>query len=159
MLHTIQDNREKGFTLIELLLVIVIISIVATIVVYNLPSERATQALSNNEDDVVSLLNEARSRTLSGDGALQYGVHLEANRAVLFPGTTFVDGASSTKEVDFDSQVSLSNISLAGTTSNVVFQKISGATDEYGTLVLSNSDTTPRTKTITISKTGLVSGN
>ena len=152
-------HTQKGFTLIELLIVIIILVIAATIVSFNFSAHKTTQALNNGEDETVSLLNEARSRTLAAENNIQYGVHFSSSKAILFSGTTFIDGAAGNKEVDFDSTITMSSILLAGGGSDVVFQKMTGETSAYGTLILQKTATTLGQKTITITKPGLVSGN
>ncbi len=148
-----------GFTLVEVLAVVFIIAVVATIVLYSLPAQRSSQVLNNGEDEIIALVNEARSRTLSAEGNISYGVHFESGRIVLFPGSVFYDGLAGNREVTFDSTVTLTSISLASGTPDIIFQKLTGETDEYGTMILKNTATTTGEKTITISRAGLVSGN
>ena len=149
---------QAGFTLIELLIVIVLVVAACTIVFYNYSAHRNGQAFNNGEDDVISLINEARSRTLDAEGDMQYGVHFETNKAILFAGTSFSAASSTSEEVDFDATVTLSSINLAGSSQDVVFDQLTGDTDDYGTLVLSSGIiATP--KTITITKEGFASGN
>ena len=115
------------------------------------------QALSNDEEQVIALLNEARSRTVSGDQNMQYGVHIQTNKVVLFQGTVFSDGIATNREVLFDSGNHAESISLGGGVSDAIFKKMTGETDGYGTFLLKNASGSSQ-KTITITKVGLASG-
>ena len=77
---------------------------------------------------------------------------------MLFAGTTYSSSATSNKEYDLDGATSITSISLAGGTSNMIFKKLTGDTDQYGTIVITSSPGSA-TKTITVSKNGLVNGN
>ena len=161
-MNFLQKNKkiknEFGFTLIELLVIIALIVTTCTIVFYNYSAHRNTQALNNGEDEIISLLNEARSRTLSGENNAQYGVHFQTNKVILFSGTTFATAGTSTSVVDLDATVHISSMGLTGGVSDVVFKKVTGNTDAYGTLVITGASA-PLQKTITITKNGFVSGD
>jgi len=150
---------QTGRTLIEILFVIVIIVVLAAIVALSFSGFKKGQALPTGVDEVVALLNEARSRTLAAENGLQYGVHLASDRAVLFNGTTYASGTSTNKTIMMDSTVTITSITLTGGGADVVFNKLTGETSQYGTLIVKNTSTTVGQKTITITKTGLISSN
>ncbi|MEI6316105.1 MAG: prepilin-type N-terminal cleavage/methylation domain-containing protein [bacterium] len=151
-------KNESGFTLMEMMIIIFLIVVTCTIVFYNYSAHRNNQALNNGEDEIISILNEARSRTLSGENNAQYGVHFQTNKAVLFSGATFATAGTSTSEINLDTTVQISGMGLAGGVSDIVFKKVTGNTDAYGTLTLTSAPTSLQ-KTITITKNGFVSGN
>ena len=150
-----------GTTLIEVLVVVVIVMIIAGIVFLSFSSFRYGQALPNDVDEVTALLNEARSRTISADAGAQYGVHFDADKAVLFVGNTYTVGAAGNKQVIVNPMIQITSVFLNGGGTNVVFDKLTGETSQYGTLVEKYNDgsVNPPHKTITISKTGLVSSD
>ncbi len=155
-------TRKKfltGFTLVEMLFVLAIFGIIVSIVLYNFSGQRSAQALNNSEDEVVALLNEARSRTLSGEGRIQYGVHFESGKAVLFSSAYYSSGASDNRPVVFDSSVAMSSLSLFPTGTEIVFQKLTGEAVPFGTITLQNISSTSSQKIITVTKPGFVSGN
>jgi prepilin-type N-terminal cleavage/methylation domain-containing protein len=80
---------NKGFTLLELLFVIVIATIISSIVLISFYKINSSQALEKSADLVASVLNEARSQTLSAKGDTQYGVYLEPTQITLFKGDTY----------------------------------------------------------------------
>ena len=152
------SKKQKGFTLIELILVVFIVGLMATVVIYNLAASRNSQILNNGEGDIVALINEARSRTVAAENNLQYGVHFETTKVELFSGTTYTSGALGNKKINLDSNVTIPSISLSGGASDVVFKKMTGETDVYGTIILKNTSNSNQ-KTITISKTGIVNSD
>lgn len=151
--------QERGAMLIQLLVTIVIIGVLTTIVSVSLSSARTSQALQNSVEEVISALSEARSRTLAGENDSQYGVHLESSRVVIFVGPSYSAGISTNKVVDLDSAIVLASIALNGGGSEVLFDQLTGDTNQYGTLIVKRSTTTEGQKTVTITKTGLASSN
>ena len=150
---------QKGFSAIETLMVVAIGIILAGVIIAKYSAFRETQSLSNTVEEVVALLNEAHNRTLSGDNGVGYGVHLETSKAVLFQGTTYSSTASTNKTLTIESPVVLASISLAGSGAEVKFDQLTGDTSQYGTFIVKLSSTTTGQKTITVSKTGIVSSN
>jgi prepilin-type N-terminal cleavage/methylation domain-containing protein len=152
---------NKGITMIEFIIVIAIIGVIAGIVMPSLSTFRRTQALRNATEEVVSLLNKARTDTLASLNSTNYSVRFESTRAVYFVGTVFTDGLSTNKVVSFGSLVTLppANISLNGGVTTVTFTRLTGDTTAYGTITLQQSSDATLQKIITINKTGLVSAN
>ncbi len=155
-------QKNKGINLIEILIVISIIGVLSSVVILNLSKFRAEQSLQNTDVDIVSLLNEARTNTISSQNSTTYGVHFESNRIVLFMGATFTEPNATNKQINLDSSVSIpasGGISLNGGGSDVIFTRISGDTTNYGTIIVRLVSDVTRQKTITINKTGIVSSN
>lgn len=153
---------NKGISVLELLMVFAILAIVVSFIILNLTKFRNEQALQNTTSDIISLINEARTKTISSVNSTTYGVHFETSRAVLFVGSSFTEPNSNNKQVDINSAVSIpasGGISLNGGGSDVVFTRISGDTTNYGTIIVRLVSDATRQKTITINKTGIVSSN
>lgn len=154
--------KNQGISLLEILFVISIIIVITVMIVLNLSKFRSEQALQNTTSDIISLLNEARTNTISSKNATYYSVHFESARAVLFTGGTFTEPVSTNKQIDIDSSVTIPasvGISLNGGGSDVIFTRISGDTQDYGTIIVRLTSDATRQKTITINKTGIVSSN
>jgi prepilin-type N-terminal cleavage/methylation domain-containing protein len=130
----------RGFTLMEMIVAMSVIVMIASITIGTLPKFQRTSDLNATAEGVVSLLTEARIKTISSseDGS-QFGVYLEADRAVLFKGTTYSEGAPGNREFLFPGTTELSSIDINGGGDQVVFGRLTGATNEYGTLTIINT--------------------
>ena len=154
--------KNSGISILELLMALAILAIVVSFIILNLTKFRNEQALQNTTSDIISLVNEARTKTISSVNSTTYGVHFEASRAVLFAGSSFTEPNSNNKQVDINSAVSIpvsGGINLNGGGSDVIFTRISGDTTNYGTIIVRLVSDATRQKTITINKTGIVSSN
>jgi type II secretory pathway pseudopilin PulG len=150
----LKSNFQNGFTLIEALISITIIIVLVAVVSYGITAFKEGQALNNTVDEVTALLNQARSRTLAGDGGVAYGVRLESTKATLISNGTLISPV-----ITFSSGIVLNSISLTGGGSDVTFNKLTGDTNQYGTFIVKKASTTAGQKTVTITKTGAVSSN
>lgn len=155
----IPKQKNAGFLLIQLVIVLVVITIISSIVVLNLSNFSEAQQLNNNVDEVTALVNEARSRTLLGEATNYYGVHLEDTKAVLFPGPSYSDGAVGNKKIVLNTAIEIESISLAGGGSDIIFTQLTGDTSQYGTFIMKRVSTTAGQKTLSVSKSGIVSSD
>lgn len=142
----------------EVLIVIGIMGILLVISVSTFSLFNKTQALDKDADLVVESLEEARSQTLSSQNASQYGVHFSANKITIFSGTTYSSSNSSNRDFLLASTDTIFSTTLNGGGSDVIFNRLTGETSQYGTVVIS-SPTTSRTRTVTIHKTGVIEFN
>jgi prepilin-type N-terminal cleavage/methylation domain-containing protein len=150
-----RKNLRSGFSILEMLVVLTILSLVTIIIVNVFASFRKSQALDKDTETIVEVLRQARSQTISSINASQYGVRITSSKATLFTGATYSSSATTNQDFLLQPTDTIVTISLTGGGSDVVFNRISGETGQYGTVVIS-SPTSSRTKTVTIYKTGLV---
>lgn len=149
-------NKGRGFSIAEIIVVVAVVCILAVIVVVPLSSFRENQQLANTVEETVSAINLARSKTLSSENFSQYGVHFETAKTVIFKGTVYSESDPANIIFDIPSLVEISSISLYGGDPNLVFERITGKTSDYGTVVLRIKNNPSRTKTIEIKSTGAV---
>lgn len=149
-------GEDRGFTFIEIVIVLAIIFIILTITMVSLGNFKEDQYLKNNVNEAVSLINQARSRTLSSEDFSQYGIHFESNRAVLFKGTSYVAGDSNNTILSLSDFIEISTISLDGGGPDLIFEKLNGKTDQPGSVIFRAKNDFSKTKTIIIRITGLV---
>lgn len=158
-------KNKKGITLIEIIIIIAIISIISSIVLFNLSLFRNEQALKNTTVDIVSILNKARENTLSSLNSINYSVHFETDRVVLFTGSIYSPSLSTNEVTIFSSSVIIpatGGINISGGGSNITFKRLTGevinGTIDSSIVIQLTSDGTKQ-KTITINKTGVISSN
>jgi Tfp pilus assembly protein FimT len=150
---------NKGMSAVELVIVIAVLVLIVVVSVGSLNKFRTERVLVNATQDVISVLNDARIKTTSSKNSSVYGVHIESARVVGFMGSAFSEPNSNNKEIKVDAPAIISAWSINGGGANVVFDRISGDTANYGTVTISLSSDSSRTKIINISKTGVVSLN
>lgn len=151
--------RQEGFTMMELLMGIVIISIVGGIVSLTFSNLNSGLALEKSAASALSILDEARSMTLSSVDSSQYGVRIEEAQLIRFKGASYSAADPNNRPSPFNALVGVRNISLAGGGSSVVFKRLTGATAEYGSFEIYLRSATATYKRITVSATGLADEN
>jgi prepilin-type N-terminal cleavage/methylation domain-containing protein len=152
-------NRfKKGFTLLELVVTIGILGIMVYAVFTSLTTTNSRQTLDKNALGLAELLEQARVLTVDSKNSSQYGVHLATTSATLFSGTTYSSASSSNQIYSLGTTISISSISVGGG-SDVIFNRITGTTNNSGTVTLSSTKLSGVTKVITIYKTGVVEKN
>jgi prepilin-type N-terminal cleavage/methylation domain-containing protein len=154
-------SKNKGISLLEILIVIAIIGILSAIIIPNLSRFQRQQALKNTTEDVVSLLNEARNNTISSKNSTTYGVYFLSDKAILFPGSSYTDSILN-KQIDFDSSVWIpetGGINLNGGGDEIVFDRITGESANYGTITIQLISNPTTQKVISINQVGVVSVN
>ncbi len=149
--------KKGGFTLIELLITGALVVLAVAVIVSSFSSFSKNQGLGNTADMILTAIGEARSKTLSSEGSNQFGVHFASSSATVFSGIVY-DAASATNIVykfPLSSEVSL--LSLSGGGSDVVFQKITGKTDQYGSVTIRLKSNIATTEVININNSGIPS--
>lgn len=148
--------NQKGLSLIELLVVVsvIIILIGLAFISYRL-FEKGTE-LEVTAQNILVTLKLAQTKTLASEGASQYGVHFENNKYILFKGDTYQEGAVENKIYQLPKRLEIYNIDLADGGNDVIFKRISGHTQQNGTIKLRIISIPDRTRTIIIQSYGLM---
>lgn len=147
--------KMKGFTLIEVLVSLALLAIVSGIVFISFSDLSDANALDSSVSNTVARLNEARSKTLSSKEDMQYGVHLQSDSIISFAGSSYVIDDPSNKSYDLNNAVEISNISIAGG-SDIVFDRLTGQTDNIGTFSIRLKDDINASSTIKVFGTGII---
>jgi prepilin-type N-terminal cleavage/methylation domain-containing protein len=153
------NKYMRAFALLELLIVLSVIGILSVISFVSLAGLSRANVLDVATGDIVSILSEARSRTLSSEGDSVYGVHFEAGSVTLFTGDTYSAIDPSNVDIPLSSAVTISAITLTGGATEVVFSRLSGDTAVTGTVTVALYSDATNTKIITIPSTGVASVN
>jgi len=153
--------KNKGFTILEILTSIAILGIILAITIPNLASFKRAQIVKNTGEEIVSILNEAQSKTLASLNNDFYSIKFESDKVTLFKGSSFSVGDPNNKVFNFDNSVTLpsGNIVFSDGGSIVTFNKLKGDTIQYGSIKLELVSNSATNKTITIKKTGIISIN
>ena len=144
--------------MLEVLVVVAIMGILATFIVIAYSKFNSMQALDKNTALVSSVLNQARSLTLSSKGNTQYGVHFDTDGIVLFAGSSYVAGNPDNNSIALGSAVAVS-VSLLGGENDVIFERLTGKTGQSGSVTLSLISDPTSVKSLTIFGTGIIQNN
>jgi type II secretory pathway pseudopilin PulG len=153
-----QNINKGGVTLVELMVVFLILFILIGIISNSFTGFRNSKVLDTTEEQVLALLSEARSDTLSAKGDDQYGVHFATDQMALYRGATYSTLDVNNKVTLLDGVIEISTITLAGGGTDVLFNRLTGSTAQSGTLVIRVKSDTSRNRTISIAGTGVTSG-
>lgn len=155
MVYQRAQKQKQGAVLVETLIVLVIMFIIAVFSYSSLVSFRDRQILNNGVEDTLALIQEARSRTLASRNNAQYGVNFQADRLVLFQGAAYP--GVTIEEMPLDTHLQIADIQLQGGGTSVIFERLSGATANSGTLQIGLKDSQNASSTLRIHATGLFS--
>ncbi len=144
----------RGFTSLEILITVGIMAVLLGVVVSPLLQTRDARALRETAERVVSLLEQARTKTLAGEGDSNYGIHLHTKNATLFKGSVYSTSAADNIVIPIPSFVSLS-FSIGGG-SDLIFDRLTGTTQEPGTITLSLARDATKQIIITVPASGIV---
>lgn len=145
---------ELGFSLIELTIVIGIIAAISTIAITSFSSITKRADLNGNAQNIITTLNTARSKTISSDGASQWGGHFETDKYALFKGTVYNAGDPNTKIYTLPSSLEISTIALNGGGTDTIFDRITGKTSNYGTVTIREKNQPTNLINISIENSG-----
>lgn len=146
---------RTGFTLLELVITTSILVLIGSLGLASFVNSRNVRLFTTSSQDVVSVLRVAQSKTLAGEDNSVWGVRLEQSRFSLFRGA---DYAASTliEPHNLPSAIEIVNINLAGGGPDVVFKKIDGRTDNFGSFDVRVRNSPTQTLNITVEESGKV---
>jgi prepilin-type N-terminal cleavage/methylation domain-containing protein len=148
---------KKGFSVLEILIVVGIIGVLVAIILFQFGDFRYGQVLKTETEKVITVLQDARNRTLASVDDSRYGVHVDTDQITLFKGASYSVGDPNNEIVPVDELLEIGEISLNGGGSDIVFQKLTGKTDDYGTFALILSVDSTSSSTVTVSPIGIAS--
>jgi Tfp pilus assembly protein PilE len=144
--------QHRGFGLISLLAALAVIGIVCWLTILAFSNYRAHHSVQAGAEQVLSTLAAAREKTLAGINNSQYGVHFQSDRLILFRGASYP--GTTVQTIDLDSTITIPTITLAGGGTNVIFNRLTGATAQTGTIVVRLASDATQSIIITIAATG-----
>lgn len=152
-----RERRAKsdGLTAVELVIAIGIVTLLGALVLVSILGFRARTDVSTTANEIVTTLRRAHARTVAAESGGQFGVHFEAAKYVRFVGVAYDPATSSNEVKTLPGDLEISNISLAGGGSDVVFSKVTGRTSAAGTVEIRSKSKPDETATLRIDTSGL----
>lgn len=124
----------RGFSLLEVLIVLGIVALIAGISTTTFNNFRSHENLEIAATSVVEALRHAQANAQSGKGDSAWGVKMLPSSTVIFKGTSYAG-----RDTAADQPFSFSGGVVASGLSEIVFIKVMGATENTGTVTLTNS--------------------
>jgi len=149
-------SKKNGFTLIEAL---TIVGILIVLVAISIPAFRFFQResdLNNSVEETLNILRLAQNKTIASEGASQYGVHFETEKFVLFKGVNYDPSATDNEIHNLPKSVEIYKVELVGGGSEVVFDRVTGTTNQFGKVYFQLKTDISKNKTIYIENSGQV---
>jgi hypothetical protein len=102
-------------------------------VFYTFKKNSELSVWSNN---LIEVLNIAKQKTMQSEGASSYGIHFNDDSFVLFSGLGFDEASVSNQIYLLPTSLEIASISLSNASPDVVFSRITGRAENYGTVVM-----------------------
>jgi len=148
-----RKKSGAGFSLVEILIVIFFMSMLFVLGFVNYREFEQNISLSTAANEMAITLDLASNRTTSSKGDSVYGVHFATSSYTLFKGSVYSSLGIDNEVFSLPSSVEIYNIDISGG-NDVVFNKISGTTDNTGEIGLRIINKPEETKIIKISESG-----
>ncbi len=136
----IKLKKQKGFTLIEAL-IIVSISVLLTVTALPIYSNlQISSQLQGNTSQIIQIIRTAREKSTAGLNNTQHGVYFQADRYILYQGTSYsLRNASYDREVILDDVLRIiRNLTGSGEADDLNFSKGFGVPNKTGTITLTH---------------------
>ena len=148
-------RKNSAFSLIESVIAMAIGAVLVAGIDVSFSSFRNSKIVDISAGRILSVINEARVKTVSSEDYSRFGVHFETSRVVFFKGDIFTEPNPANTETILSPLVEISNISLSGGGVDIVFQKLTGKTGNYGSLRVRLKSDNNKYKTISVKSTGI----
>ncbi|OIO30944.1 hypothetical protein AUJ77_01225 [Candidatus Nomurabacteria bacterium CG1_02_43_90] len=153
--NTALSFSSRGFSALEILVVMGILAVLLSSIIPSFLNFRRNTILNTETQELMTIINRARLLSVSSKNDQPFGVHLESGKAVLFEGVTYSAVSATNDAHVFDPSLTLV-FAVGGGGAEVLFQKVTGATNQDATTTLLVTGTTGST-TIHVFPTGIAS--
>lgn len=156
---------QKSFTLFEVLIVVAILVVLTVIALPNFRFFGKESDLNNSTEEIINTLRLAQNKTLASEDASKYGVFFDdstdPHQYTLFktlpPLFDYVSRDINSDEIhQISKSVEIYEINLAGGGQEVVFNRLTGETDQFGRVSLRLKSDFSKTRTVGIGSSGKI---
>lgn len=134
-------SDRRGYTLMEVMAALAITVAVSILITVSYRSFQSRIVLNSASEEVESVLREAQSASMSVRDNQEHGVFFDvaAEEYVFFAGSAYTPGAPGNVVHELPSGVVFTTLTIADDVDYVLFQKLTGSTDQTGTVELQTS--------------------
>lgn len=159
----LNKKNNSGFTLVEIIIAVAIISILLGVASSNFFSIKENSDLKNNAQEFVSALKFAQNKAVSSEDNSKYGIYINTqvspNLYILFKGDSYASRIPASDQVNFlQDTIEFNSVDLGGG-NEMVFDRLTGASEESGSISLRVKSNANKSKTVYISGTGAINYN
>ena len=131
-----QDKyKKRGFTLVEVIVVIAIFAVFSSISIFSYSGFKNRNILNIAAYDTIDAMRHAQGNAQKMKKDSQWGVKVFSDKVVIFKGTTYASRDTAfDQNLDFPEQIDVSG------STEIVFDKITGWTDDVGTTTVTGTD-------------------
>lgn len=150
---------KRGVTLLEMIVVIGILGVLLAIAMPSYRNFQKSVEVTSIAENIEGVLRETQSESMAVKNGQKHGVYFNSssNQYIKFEGDAYVSGDPNNIIYQISDKVEMTDISLAVTGNSVVFEKLNGGTDNYGSVTITHATDTSFTKSINISHEGKIS--
>ena len=139
--------------MLEISICAALMALIGALALISFYNSRTVRDLVTSGQNTVSVLQTARTNASAGQDASPWGVHLDLWRITLFRGSAYA-GASASTSYPLPSSIEIADIALAGGGQDIVFKRITGATDQSGTFLVRVRGSASQTFSISVDASG-----
>ena len=150
-------DHKRGISLIEIIVAIAIILLLSSLALTALSQFRIRKTMDAAMEKVLAAFSQAHLDTISSRNDQQYGVHLASDQVVYFLGPTYATGTPTNIVYKLNSVIEIYNVSLAGAGTDVLFNHLTGGTNQLGTFEVRAKGNSAIRTVITVNGTGAIS--
>jgi len=146
-----------GFSLGEILVVLAIVAVISSIAIFAFRSMNENQILDKSRLSILSVINEARSSSLSSKDSSDHGIYVEEKKLTSFVGPIYIESDSRNIAYDLNSAVKISS----PVPQSIVFKRTTGklSTNDQIILIMSLKNDINASSSIIIFPTGIIQKN
>ncbi len=147
-------KKDQGFTAIEILIVISILIILLAITIGSYLFFERRSELDDATHRILEIIRSAQNKTLASKDDTQYGVYFQNDRITIFKGDSYSATSTDNEIFTLPDRLEIYDTSLRGGGNELVFEKLSGRTEQYGSTTIRMIDQPSQATTIFIASSG-----
>jgi len=148
-------EERKGFTLIEIIVAIAIIILLVSVSVVQFATFGNNIELTTSSQNLTAALQLAQNKTLASEEDTQYGVFIDAGSFTIFQGAAYNENAPANEVHTIPESVEIYSINV-GNNDAVVFDRVTGATTNTGSIFLRLKNNQNNTKEVAVQPSGAI---